>query len=76
MKCNNCGFENRDTSKFCIKCGHQIGTQQLEEKQSKQQQQEPVQEKDKMATNQSIVQIQDMSTPVAERCDLHIYLHC
>lgn len=24
MKCNNCGFENNDNSKFCAKCGSQL----------------------------------------------------
>lgn len=25
MKCNDCGFENKDTAKFCSKCGKPLG---------------------------------------------------
>ena len=27
MKCNDCGFENKDTAKFCSKCGKPLGVQ-------------------------------------------------
>ena len=26
MKCENCGFENKDTAKFCTKCGAVLET--------------------------------------------------
>ncbi len=72
MKCNNCGFENRGTSKFCIKCGQPILQQQLVEnnselQQSYQQKQGKVQTNENFTTKNSTVQIQHTSTPVVER---------
>ena len=32
MKCNDCGFENKDAAKFCSKCGKPLGIQPKTEK--------------------------------------------